>query len=118
MTVKEYLSQLSNFKIDDEKVTKIEKVYGITLPDTVKKIVSNSEKPLFVDDYRVLSFAEIKDAEDELEVNFADKGLIPLVDCGDNDFIVYNFKTGKWSLFNIVDTCSFKVKSKLEELMK
>lgn len=118
MTVKEYLSQLSAFKVDEKKVTKIEKIYGKTLPDTVKKMVSNNDKSLFIGDYRILSFSEIKDAEDDLEVNFSDIGIIPLVDCGDNDFIVYNFKTEKWSLFNIIDSCSFKVKSKLEELMK
>ncbi len=118
MTVKEYLSQLPSFEIDDKKVSKIEKIYGMTLPETVRKIVSKCDKPLFVDDYRVLSFAEIKDANDDLEVNFVEECIIPLIDCGDNDFIVYNFKTKKWSLFNIIDNCSFKAKSKLEELMK
>ncbi len=118
MTVKEYLEQLSAFEINRKKVSKIEKAYTAELPELVQKMISNCEKPVFLGEYRVLSFAEIFDAEDDLGIAFADKGIIPLVDCGDNDFIVYNFQTAKWSLFNIVDECAFKVKATIQELMK
>ncbi|MDD6488254.1 MAG: hypothetical protein PUG48_00350 [Clostridia bacterium] len=117
MTVKEYFELLPSLKIDNNKVSEIEKVYGTILPETVKKIVSECDESFFIDDYRVLSFDEIRDAEENLEVKFSDFDIIPLFDCGNNDFIVYHFKTEKWSLFNIVDACIFKIKSRLDELM-
>ena len=44
--------------------------------------------------------------------------MIPLIDCSDNDFIVYHFDSKTWSKFNIIDECVFKEKESLDELLK
>ena len=115
----DYIKELEEFKIDSKKVEIIEKKYKAPLSDTVKKIVSNSEDSVFFDDdYRILSFDEIVDAENDLHVGFAEKGIIPIVDCGENDFIVYHFHDDFWSKFNIIDETVSKKQETLEDFLK
>lgn len=119
MTREEYVKSLKGLKIEPSKVEKIEKKYGTSLSDIVKKIISNSDETVFFDDaYRILSISEIEDAENDLHINFKQKGIIPIADCGENDFIVYHFNDDFWSKFNIIDETVFKKKNSLEDLLK
>lgn len=119
MTQKRYLECVSQKKIEEKKVLDIQKVYGAELPDLIKKIISNSDEPVFFDDgVRILSFKEILNAEKDLHVDFQSKGIIPIADCGENDFIVYHFKEAFWSKFNIIDEISFKKVKGVGELLK
>ena len=119
MTKKEYIDQLPKKMIDAKKVEKVQSVYGAKFSETVKKIISNSDESIFFDDdYRILSYQEILDAESDLHVNFKDKGIIPIADCGENDFVVYHFIDNSWSKFNINDEVIFKRRATIEELLK
>lgn len=119
MTKKEYVAQLPAKKTDEKKVSKVQDIYGTEIPDIVKKIISNNDESIFFDDdYRILSYQEVVDAETDLHVDFKAKGVIPLADCGENDFIVYHFNDGIWSKFNIIDETVFKKKNTIEELLK
>ena len=121
MNSKEYLSKIQNTSIAINTVKTIEKLYGDIKNDIVKKILSrmvemnNTE---FLDNgYRVLDYEEIIDADDDLHVDFSSKGLLPLFDCSDNDFIVYDVNNNEWLKFNIVDEVKFRENSELEELL-
>lgn len=119
MTGKEYLNSLAGVKLDKGKTDKVASIYSDDLPEILLKIVSSAQEPIFLDDdSRVLSYDEIVDAEKDLHVSFKEKGMIPLVDCGENDFIVYHFKNRIWAKFNIIDETVFKKKNSLEELLK
>lgn len=119
MKKNEYLSSLESVAIDAKKIEKIQKAYNVDLPEVIQKMITLANETLFFDDgTRVLSFEEIVDAEKDLHVAFKEKGIIPLVDCGENDFIVYHFGDRVWSKFNIVDETIFKKKNNLEELLK
>ena len=120
MNKNDYLRELQNQKIDDSKVKKIEKLYKCTIPDDVKRIISNCDETIFFDDddCRVLSFDEILDAEEDLEVEFRKEKMIPLFDCLDNDFIVYKTDSQTWMLYNIVDEMDFDEVDSLEELLE
>lgn len=119
MNYKEYISSLNDVEVDDEKTKLIEVVYSGDLPEIVLKIIANATETIFLDnDKRILSFKEIINVEKELHVAFKNKGILPLVDCGENDFIVYHFKEGIWSKFNIIDEIVFKKKDSFEELIK
>lgn len=119
MTKKEYLEKLRENAIVKDKVGEVRQIYGCELPEIVQRIVSDCEKTIFLDDdMRILSFAEIMEAEQDLHVNFKEKGIIPLIDCGENDFIVYHLKNRIWSKFNIIDETVFKKKNELDELLK
>lgn len=118
MTKIEYLNQIDKQIVDEKKVEKVQTRYGTKLPEIVQKIISGCGDSLFLEDgNRILSFEEIVDAENDLHVDFKGKGIIPLVDCKENDFIVYHFRIDEWSKFNIVEEIVFRKRSKVEDLL-
>ena len=44
---------------------------------------------------------EILNAENDLGINIRSKGIIPFIDCGDNEFIAYNLGKYTWCKYNI-----------------
>ena len=119
MTGKEYINSLKEVNFDTEMIEKVSDIYSGDFPDIVKKLISNAKEPVFLDnDYRIFSFDEILDAETDLHVSFSDKGILPLVDCGDNDFIVYQYMEMLWSKFNITDEIVFSKKNSFDEFFK
>lgn len=118
MTVKEYLEQIREKAVNESKAGKIQEVYGCEFPEMVRKIVSACDETVFLDgDKRMLSFVEIINAERELHVDFKNKHMIPVMDCGDNDFVVYHFNDDVWSMFNIVDETIFKKRNSFEDMI-
>lgn len=119
MTKKEFLEMIDNVTIDKRKVGKISKLYDSTLPEYVQKVISCTKKSLFFDDERrLLAFSEIESASEEYDVDFIGKNMIPLIDCFENDFIVYHLVAGVWSKFNVVDGTVYKKKtSTLKEVL-
>ena len=119
MTGKEYIRKLDALEINNSKAKKVIAKYADGLPEVVLKIISDSNTPVFLgDDSRIMSIEEIIDAEKDLHVSFKKKAMIPIVDCGNNDFIVYHYYDHIWSMFNIVDEVIFKKKKSFEELLK
>lgn len=118
MTRKEYLNRLNGVAIKRDLVGRIETVYCCNLPTEIQQMISFSpESVFFDDDYRVLSLPEVLAAQDDLHVDFKGAGMIPIIDCGDNDFIVYHICDKNWSKFNIVDETVFKRRPSLAELL-
>lgn len=114
----EYLEKIETTGVDQEAVSKIEMLYGQAIPMYIQKMASLSAESIFFDDgYRTLSLTEILDAEQDLHVDFVGQNMIPLLDCGDNDFVVYLFHDELWSKFNIVDACFFKRRASLRDLI-
>ena len=72
------------------------------LPKEFEDILNNSQNYCLIEK-RILSIEEIRDANEDLEVDFISLQLIPLIDCYDNDYICYDFKNDIWVVFNIVD---------------
>lgn len=75
-------------------------------------------EPLFFDNedfYRLLSFDEIINANDEFGLSLTSLNLLPLIDCGENDFICYNYKTANWCKFNVTDEVRFSEKASILE---
>ena len=119
MKGKEYLAKVNGVeKIDAGMVNDIQKKYGNALPEIAKKIVSYSKETVFLEnETRILSSAEIIQAEDDLHVDFPELGMLPLADCGENNFIVYHFADNSWSKFNLNDESVFKKRNALDELL-
>ena len=119
MTRNEYLREVMNCVVNDVKLSKIEEIYGEIKNEAARKIVSNADETLFLDnDWRVLSYSEIEEANNDLHVDFTGKKLLPLFDCSENDFVVYRIADDDWAKFNIVDESLFMVSPKLEVLFK
>lgn len=118
MELFDFFEDVKSANIDYAKVENVEKKYNATLSEIAKGIISVVEESLFIEDYRVISYSEIMNAEDDLHVSFSSEGIIPFVDCMDNDFIVYDFDNDVWTKFNIVEKCKFGIAGELEQLMK
>ena len=119
MTRAEYLKQAEHGAVSKRAIQHIEGTYGYSLPEDLQRLISMSEESIFFDDdFRTLSQIEIIQAEEDLHVDFSQKGLLPLIDCGDNDLIVYHLKNGLWSKFNITDGTIFKQRGSLVELLQ
>ena len=118
MELFDFFEDVKNANIDYQKVKNVEMKYDATLSKIGKGIISIAEESLFIGDYRVISYSEIMNAEEDLHVCFSEAGLIPFVDCMDNDFIVYDFRNKVWTMFNIVEKCKFGISGELEQIMK
>lgn len=119
MTKQEYLQSVNRFAIDQNKLQTIYAIYTGRFPETLERIISGSNESVFFDDdTRILSFAEMVDAEQDLHIDFKRKELMPIADCGDNDFIVYDYANNVWAKFNIVDETIFMKRAELGELLK
>lgn len=117
MTKKEYLTKLNARPVNESLVSQLEMKYNCVFPEIFAKIISNSTESVFFDDgSRILSVTEIMNADDDLHIPFTNLGIVPFVDCGENDFIVFHVKDGVYSIFNIVEECFFRRKENLTEL--
>ena len=118
MDINQYIERIKNVEIDDAKVDSIEKLYLTTLPMDVKLIVSLTLEDCFIDEKcRIISFKEILNSEVFTGVDFSKLKMIPLVDCKDDDYIVYNFATSHFEMYNIYDEVSFRESKNMEELL-
>ncbi|MCR5135666.1 MAG: hypothetical protein K6C12_01010 [Oscillospiraceae bacterium] len=117
MTNKEYLLNAEHFSVDKIKINSVKKVYSGNFPDILEKIISNCDRSVFLENgVRVLSYSEVMDAEKDLHVGFSEKKMIPIADCGENDFIIYDYNHQTWAKFNIIDETVFKKRSNIAEL--
>lgn len=118
MSVSRYIEKVKTANIDKELVNKISEEYDAKLPELVEKLISVSGKGEFVNAYRFLSFSEILYAEEDWGISLKEKKIIPIVDCNDNDFIVYNASEKEWQMYNIVDEISFQSAEELMDLIQ
>ncbi|MBP3717001.1 MAG: SEL1-like repeat protein [Paludibacteraceae bacterium] len=114
MNLKKFIEKYTTAPIKEKKVAEIVKAYGAELPEEVQHFVSAcGNEPLFLEDdktnadFRVLSFDEIVDAEEDMDTDFKSMKMIPLIDCYDNQFVVYKFEEQCWAMYSFDDDNSW-----------
>lgn len=115
MKITEYLKEILSFE-DSNKTNFVETLYDIKLSDEIKKITDNINESIdfeYRGYLRLLSKKEIIDASKDMNINFIEKGIIPIFDTGDNDYISFNINKSKWCKFNIVDEIDFSLKDNI-----
>ena len=118
MTYKEYLQAAEKWDINQALVSRVEQAYTMELPKILQQIVSHADDPVFFDDgTHVFSYSEILDAENTLDVAFREKGLIPIVDYYDGNYVVYNCNGHDWAIYSAIDDLSFKRRPTLAEVL-
>ena len=85
----EIINQIKAIPIDTIKVSKIEQLYQTQIPEIAKHIVSAPKEGMFIDEWRLISDIEILKPYESIHVDFPNLHILPLIDVGDNDFIVY-----------------------------
>lgn len=89
VSIKDFLSDQSNIKINDYYVDTIEKKYGTSLPQELKRLVSYTTNGVVfdsVDDFYMLSHAEIIDYKNEI------KFFIPLFTRNNKNYIGFDYE--------------------------
>lgn len=118
MNARECMQMIAKCEKDAKLIQAVSDRYSCKLPDILERLVSYCGMGIFLeDDHRILSYGEILDAGAKLHVDFVALRLIPIADCWDNDFAVYDIEKGTWALFNIGDGTLFMERQTLEELL-
>ncbi len=108
--ISDFFQKIKNQKIDESKVEQVLEVYGGKLSEEAQRIVSicGDDSLEFKDcKFRLLSLDEILNAEDVFDVFFLEYSLIPFVDCGDGNLIVYDIDNSYWTMYRICTQCDF-----------
>lgn len=109
MNRKDYLDKVNQIHIDKGVEKKIISAYGNHVPEFIIKAYSYSQAPELFDENesRTLSLNEIVNAEKDFCVSFNSVGIIPFIEVGCDDYIVYDINMEKWCLYNIIDEVLF-----------
>ena len=111
---------IPNFR---EALHAIGEKYGTDIPDTLVNLYSETSGG-FVEVYRhecwrILTPSEILEAEDDLNTDFVNVGLMPVIDCKENNFICYKYRGEMaYVIFNIVDGARFDERSFLGDFLR
>lgn len=121
MKIKQFLTKVLAEKVKTENLKIIEKKFAplkITADEAKYLISAIQSEPIFFEDemfYRLLSIQEILDADVYMNVPFKKIGILPCIDCWDNDFISYDFRSYTWCKYNIVEEVKFASKNSIFE---
>jgi len=121
MKIHDFINQVDNQSVNMPFIEKLEHSYGVKLIEYVGKVLSmNPNGEFFKSDdiLKLLSHEEILKAPNELNVDFVGLKLIPILDTGDNDYIVFDIENNNWCKFNIVDSIKFKQRQSLGEFFR
>ena len=89
VSIKDFLNDQSNIKINDYYVDTIEKKYGTSLPQDLKRLVSYTTNGVIfdsADDFYMLSHAEIIDYKNDI------KSFIPLFTRNNKNYIGFDYE--------------------------
>ena len=102
--------------VSEKKIAALESVFSCKFDETIRSIVGKTGKTIFFKNgYRLLNFDEIKDCGKELSPVLIEKKLLPIIDCGDNEFIIYSLKNSRFSMFSTTDNTLFSKKDTILE---
>ena len=110
MTRKDFVESLNSIVPKPEVAQRMNFIYQCEVPIEIIKILSFYDSPEFFDENesRTLYLEEVAEAEEKNDVPFKSEKLVPVVDLGNNDFIVYNANKKTWGIYNILDMIIFK----------
>ncbi len=120
MKLADVIRNADNIVIDNSFVRQIESVYFCKLPIFVTHILCIPENEFNYDEQvilRKLSNDMILEATIELKSDFISNHLLPLFDCGDNDYLCYDYSKGLWCMYNIVDDTAFNKHAEIIDLL-
>ena len=118
MTRKEFLESLYSIEVNSNLEKKLLSKYKMDIPEIILKTLSKYPVPELFDENesRTISVEEVMNAEEDNGVPFASVFIIPIVELGDNDFIVFDGNNHNWCIYNILDEITFDKTDTFEEL--
>ncbi|ACT00500.1 hypothetical protein [Paenibacillus sp. JDR-2] len=115
---------LAQFKIENtpdlvETLQLIEEKYSCKPDGEVVQVLELGESAIYQGEpsIRFMGRTEILNADAFLHVDFIDRGLLPLFDLYENDFICLRTVDKQFSVFNIIDYTEFYATPALSNLL-
>ena len=125
LNVTDFFKQSYNFCdfVTPKERQQVEEAYGGYLPLEAWILLSLKDKSPKDNEgnpgsLRILGIDYIISASEIMQVDFLTKQLIPLVDCWDNDHLVYDFSRQIFCMFNIADETTFSDYKSLVEFIE
>lgn len=117
MNRRDFLDSLKSISVSADVKSQVSAVYN-NVPEIILRILTQYPSPELFDENesRTLSLDEILHAEEDNDVPFKSKNIIPIADVGDNDFIVYSGTKDTWCMYNILDETIFNEDNSFESL--
>ena len=119
MTKLEFISAAQNTTPNASLIKALKCKYGVSFPESIGRILSVLPQGGFLegDDLcRVMSSSEIVSANETLHTDFVGKKLLPILDLGDNIFVVFDFSRHDFGRFNLNDELVYKHSGKLDDI--
>ena len=100
-------------------MTAIDNIYSTKINELVARIISLADKvDFFAEERRALSYSEISNPAEVMEIDFVSKRLIPLIDIYDGSYVVFSIKDKQYALYNVVDDMVFEKGDNFETLVE
>ena len=106
MTKLEFITASQNATPNASLMEALKHKYSISFPESIGKILSALPQGGFLegDDFcRVMSSSEIVSANETLHTDFVGKKLLPILDLGDNIFVVFDSNRQEFGRFSLND---------------
>lgn len=117
MNKADFVGMYSKIEIN-ENAKKIAEVYKTELPNDLIRVLSCMGDTVFFDDEgRLMALIELESISNEYNVNFIEEKMVPVIDCYDGTFIVYDLKNQVWAKYNCFDKLAFRKKDDLKDLL-
>lgn len=117
MHINDVITCIEKNKVDLDYISEVEKYFDCKLPDEVLRIITLGKEPVFYDECRIVTVKEMVSSNNIMGVDFKEKGIIPLIDVMDNDFIVYSINEKLYYIYNIVEDVFFDKKTDIKEYL-
>ncbi|MBO4807357.1 MAG: sel1 repeat family protein [Paludibacteraceae bacterium] len=119
-----FVEEIESCKIDKEKVSKVENLYGIKAPNMLKRMITmctddddNMLSNDLVNIIRFLTFDELMHPEKIFGDNFKSRGFVPVAECLNGDFLGYDKKLKKWLWLGVLGRKKEEVYMDEEDVM-
>ena len=120
MTKQEFSDAIQTIATNTSLVGAVERKYNVSLPENVGKVLSILPHGGFLDGNdlcRVMSSSEIVSANENLHTDFVSMKLLPMLDLGDNVFVVFDFNRQEFGRFSLNDELVYKRSATINEIL-
>lgn len=120
MTKQDFIAAVQEAAPNASLIGAIERKYNVSFPESIAKILSVLPQGGFLagsDLCRVMSTSEIILANETLHTDFVGKKLLPMLDLGDNIFVVFDSNRQVFGRFSLNDDLVYRCEEKLSDII-
>lgn len=120
MTKLEFFIAAQNAIPNASLMEALKRKYCISFPESIGKILSVLPQGGFLEGdvfCRVMSSSEIVSANETLHTDFVGKKLLPILDLGENIFVVFDSSRQEFGRFSLNDDLVYLRSEKLNEIL-